>query len=73
MVKCCGGLATYSLSSEWSLFLTVNAVNSRDKNFNNYTGFGVGVAPLLVYTPSDWWAGAYVQFGLITRASSTMI
>jgi hypothetical protein len=35
-------------------------VNSWDKKFENYNGMGLGVAPLLVYTP-DWWAGSYIQ------------
>jgi len=55
-----GVLPAFGLSKSWSLFLPVNWVNSWDKRFENYNGMGIGIAPLLVYTP-DWWAGSYVQ------------
>ena len=55
-----GALAAFGINDEWSFFLGANAVNTWDKGFDTYNGFGISVAPLLVYSP-DWWAGAYVQ------------
>ncbi len=55
-----GGIAAYAINPKWSFYLALNGVNTWDKKFEKYNGFGVGVAPLIVYTP-DWWSGAYVQ------------
>ncbi len=58
-----GGLAAFGLADKWSAYVAVNAVNTWDKRFDRYNGFGIGVAPLLVYSPGDaWWPGAFVQF-----------
>lgn len=55
-----GAVPAFGLSDKWSLFLPVNWVNSWDKQFENYNGMGLGVAPLLVYS-ADWWTGSYLQ------------
>ncbi len=59
-VAALGGLAAFGINEQWSFYLAINGVNSWDKEFDGYNGFGLGIAPLLVYTP-DWWAGSYVQ------------
>ncbi len=56
-----GGLAGFGLGPAWSAFLAVNLVNSWDKGWDNHNGAGFSIAPLLVYSPSNWWEGAYVQ------------
>ncbi len=56
-----GALPAFAINEQWSFYLALNAVNSWDKNFDHYNGFGVGVAPLLVYVPGNWWPGAYIQ------------
>lgn len=56
-----GGMAAYGLGEQWSAYLSANLVNSWDKSFDNYNGMGISVAPLFVYTPPNWWDGAYVQ------------
>ncbi len=56
-----GALPAFAINEKWSFYLAINAVNSWDKGFDYYNGFGVGVAPLLVYVPENWWPGAYVQ------------
>jgi len=56
-----GALPAFAINEHWSFYLAVNAVNTWDKNFEYYNGFGIGVAPLLVYSPENWWPGAYVQ------------
>ena len=55
-----GILPAFGINEKWSFFLPVNVVNSWDKEFRNYNGFGLNVSPLLVYVP-DWWDGSYVQ------------
>lgn len=55
-----GGLPAFGLGPSLSLFVPVNLVNSWDKRFENYNGMGIGLAPMLAYTP-DWWTGSYVQ------------
>lgn len=55
-----GALPAFGLTDTLSLFVGINWVNSWDKQFENYNGMGLGLAPLLVYTP-DWWAGSFVQ------------
>lgn len=56
-----GGLAAYGLSEQWSAYAAVNLVNTWDKSFKNHNGMGLSLAPLFVYTPSNWWDGAYLQ------------
>jgi hypothetical protein len=55
-----GALPAYGLSERWSFYLPINLPLSWDKKFEKFNGTGIGVAPLLVYTP-DWWPGSYVQ------------
>ena len=57
-----GALPAFGLNEQWSFYLPVNLVNTWDKNFDNYNGLGVGLAPLLVYVPHNLWSGAYFQF-----------
>ena len=59
-VAAIGAMAAYGINERLSFFVAVNGVNTWDKRFERYNGFGIGISPLLVYTP-DWWAGAYVQ------------
>ena len=56
-----GGLPAFGINENWSFYLPVNLVNTWDKEFKHYNGFGIGVAPLLVYSPEKWWPGAYLQ------------
>ena len=56
-----GALPAFGLNEQWSFFLALSVVNTWDKNFDNYNGLGANVAPLLVYTPSFLWEGAYFQ------------
>jgi len=56
-----GGVAAFGLAPAWSGFLMLNLVNSWDKNWDNYNGTGFSLSPLLVYSPDNWWEGAYVQ------------
>ena len=56
-----GGLAGFGLGTSWDAFLALNLVGSWDKGWSNYNGTGFSVAPLFVYTPTNWWKGAYVQ------------
>jgi len=57
-----GALPAFSINEQWNFYLAISAVNTWDKDFKNYNGFGLGAAPLLVYVPEKWWAGAYLQF-----------
>lgn len=57
-----GVLPAYGLNHNWSMFLPVSMVNTWDKEFKNYNGMGISLAPLLVYSPDNWWQGAFVQF-----------
>jgi hypothetical protein len=56
-----GALPAFGISEKWSAFIAINVVNSWDKDFENYNGYGISLAPLLVYTPDYLWEGAYVQ------------
>lgn len=56
-----GPLPAFGISENWSFYLPMNIVSSWNKNFEEHNGIGLGVAPLLVYTPPNWWEGAYVQ------------
>lgn len=56
-----GALPAFGINENWNFYLPLNLVNSWDKKFENYNGSGVGVSPLLVYTPENWWEGSYVQ------------
>ena len=56
-----GAIPAYGINEKWSFYLPVNLVNSWDKRFEKYNGSGIGLAPLLVYSPDNWWPGAYLQ------------
>jgi len=56
-----GLMPAFGLGKQWSLILGANFVNSWDKKFEQWNGAGAGIAPLFVFAPDDWWAGAYVQ------------
>ena len=56
-----GGLPAFGINESWSFYLPVNLVNSWDKRFEKYNGAGFGIAPLFVYSPDNWWKGAYLQ------------
>jgi hypothetical protein len=56
-----GALPAFAINEQWSFYLAINAVNTWDKEFKNYNGFGIGAAPLLVFVPEKWWPGAYLQ------------
>ena len=36
-------------------------MNTWDKKFEHYNGFGVGLAPLFVFSPEWLWPGGYLQ------------
>ena len=55
-----GALPAFGISEKWSFFLASNLVNTWDKYFDKYNGFGISLAPLLVYS-AEWWPGSYVQ------------
>lgn len=57
-----GALPAFGINKNWSLYLPMNVVNSWDKKFGSYNGVGLNMSPLLVYSPDNWWEGAYVQF-----------
>ncbi len=56
-----GVLPAFGVSESVSFFLPLSAVNSWDKEFKNYNGFGLNASPLIVYSPGYLWDGAYVQ------------
>lgn len=56
-----GVLPAFGINEKLSLYVAVNLVNTWDRDFDRWNGAGVGAAPLLVYTPDNWWSGAYVQ------------
>jgi len=56
-----GGMAAFGVSETISFYLPVSIVNSWDKRFEYHNGVGISLAPLLVYTPTNWWEGAFVQ------------
>ncbi|SLN23760.1 hypothetical protein PSA7680_00965 [Pseudoruegeria aquimaris] len=57
-----GALPAFGINEQWSFYLPVNLVNGFDKNFDTHLGAGINVSPLLVYSPDNWWNGAFVQF-----------
>jgi len=56
-----GAVPAFAINEQWNFYLPINAVNTWDKGFDNYNGFGIGASPLLVYSPENWWSGAYLQ------------
>lgn len=56
-----GWLGAFSISEDWKFYLPVNFANTWDKRFERWNGAGLGVAPLFVYSPANWWKGAYLQ------------
>lgn len=56
-----GALPAFGINEKLSFYLGVNLVNSWDRGFDLWNGVGLGVAPLLVYAPDNWWPGAYLQ------------
>ena len=56
-----GYLAAYGINANWNFYLPINVVGSWDKKWGNYNGTGAGIAPMIAYSPENWWTGAYVQ------------
>lgn len=56
-----GALGAFGVNESWNAYLAANLVNAWDKNFDTYNGAGISVAPLFVYSPGNWWKGAYLQ------------
>lgn len=56
-----GYMAAFGINEKWAFFLPINFVNTWDKKFENYNGAGIGLAPMLAYTPDNWWNGAFLQ------------
>jgi len=56
-----GALPAFAINEKWSFYLPVMLVNTWDKGFDNYNGFGITLAPMLSYVPENWWPGAYLQ------------
>jgi hypothetical protein len=60
-VLAAGVMPAYALGDEWNLYLMLNGVAAWDKGFSNFNGFGVGIAPKLVFSTERWWPGAQIQ------------
>lgn len=56
-----GYLAAFGINEQWAFYLPLNFVNTWDKKFEKYNGAGIGMAPMLAYTPGNWWNGAFLQ------------
>ena len=56
-----GPMPVWALSEYWNLYLTLNLVNSWDKNFAVYNGVGAGFDAQFIFNP-DWWPGSQVRF-----------
>ena len=56
-----GVLPAFGINDNWSFYLPLNVVSTWDKAFELHNGYGVGVAPLFVYSPNDWWDGSFLQ------------
>lgn len=56
-----GMLPAFGMGPNWSFYLPFNLVNTWDKKFERWNGAGIGIAPLFVYSPDNWWNGAFVQ------------
>ncbi|MBL0715696.1 MAG: hypothetical protein JJV98_18575 [Desulfosarcina sp.] len=56
-----GAMPAFGLGENLSFFLALNVANTWDKDFKHYNGCGLNAAPLLVYSPNNWWKGAWVQ------------
>jgi hypothetical protein len=60
-VLAAGIMPAYALGEEWNLYLMLNGVAAWDKGFSKFNGFGVGVAPKIVFSTERWWPGAQIQ------------
>lgn len=56
-----GALPAFGINDKWNFLLGGNLVNAFDKDFKKWKGTGLGIAPLFVYVPDNWWKGAYLQ------------
>jgi hypothetical protein len=56
-----GVLPAFSLGERLALYIPINAINSWDKKFEKYNGFGLGINPLLTVGLDDWWDGGYLS------------
>ena len=56
-----GAMPAFGLGANWSFFPALNLTNTWDKQFENWNGTGINISPLLVYSPDNWWQGAWVQ------------
>jgi len=56
-----GYMAAFGINEKWSFYLPLNFVNTWDKKFEHYNGAGLGMSPMLAFTPGNWWNGAFLQ------------
>jgi len=56
-----GPMPVWALSESWNFYLTLNLVNSWDKQFAVHNGVGAGFDAQLIFNP-DWWPGSQVRF-----------
>jgi hypothetical protein len=56
-----GLMPVFNINPNWNLYLSLNAVSTWDKRWENWNGAGIGVTPRLIFSPDTWWAGAQVQ------------
>ena len=61
-VLAAGIMPAFALSEEWNLYLMMSGIGAWDKGFSNFNGFGVSVAPKIVFSTERWWPGAQIQF-----------
>lgn len=56
-----GALAAFGLNESWSFFGGANLVNAWDKDYKEWNGYGIAGTALFVYSPNNWWDGAFLQ------------
>ena len=60
-VLAAGIMPAYALGEEWNLYLMLNGVGAWDNEFSNFNGFGIGIAPKIIFSTERWWPGAQIQ------------
>ena len=61
-VLAAGIMPAYAFGEEWNLYLMLNGIGAWDKSFSKFNGFGLGIAPKIVFSTDRWWPGAQIQF-----------
>jgi hypothetical protein len=60
-VLAAGIMPAYALGEEWNIYLMLNGVGAWDKGFSKFNGFGIWIAPKVVFSAERWWPGAQIQ------------